>query len=169
MSSAARDIRGTRAPPGVRAVAFSQVMTSALSAAVTVCKTVSLGAEADRARGGWPRVGGWLGPHSRSSASWLAAACPSSSRRASCRRAKIIVKSVPYGRVLRMALRATLECDLPRQRTGTCKEDGERVELNVLLTVRSRERCIHSQKTSAPTAIAASKGVGPSVAASFAA
>ena len=40
MSSAARDIRGTRAPPGVRAVAFAQVMTSALSAAVTVCKTV---------------------------------------------------------------------------------------------------------------------------------
>ena len=48
---------------------------------------------------------------------------PSSSRRASCRRAKITVKSAPYGRVLRMALRATLECDLPRQNPAPIKED----------------------------------------------
>ncbi len=47
----------------------------------------------------------------------------SSSRRASCRRAKTTVKSAPCGRVLRMALRATLECDLPRQRTGIYQED----------------------------------------------
>ncbi len=52
------------------------------------------------------------------------AAGPSSSRRASCRRAKITVKSAPYDRVLRMALRATPDCDLPRQRTGTYQPDG---------------------------------------------
>src|SRR5579863_3325008 len=37
---------------------------------------------------------------------------------------KITVKSAPYGRVLRMALRATLECDLPRQDLGTYRGDG---------------------------------------------
>jgi hypothetical protein len=52
------------------------------------------------------------------------AARPSSSRRALCRRAKITVKSAPYGRVLRMALRATPDCDLPRQRSGSYQEDG---------------------------------------------
>ncbi len=40
---------------------------------------------------------------------------PSSSRRAFFRRAKITVKSARYARVLRMALRATPDCDLPRQ------------------------------------------------------
>ena len=39
MSSAARGIRGTTAPPGVRAIAFAQVMRSALVARVTACKT----------------------------------------------------------------------------------------------------------------------------------
>jgi hypothetical protein len=52
----------------------------------------------------------------------------SSSRRASCRRAKITVKSARGARVLRTALCAALECDLPRQRTGTCQEDGGRAE-----------------------------------------
>ena len=52
------------------------------------------------------------------------AAGPSSSRRAVCRRAKITVKSAPYGRVLRMALRATPDSDLPRQESGTYQEDG---------------------------------------------
>jgi hypothetical protein len=40
---------------------------------------------------------------------------PPSPRRAFCRRAKITVKSARYARVLRMALRATPDCDLPRQ------------------------------------------------------
>jgi len=40
---------------------------------------------------------------------------PSSSRRAFSRRAKITVKSARYARVLRTALRAALDCDLPRQ------------------------------------------------------
>jgi len=55
-----------------------------------------------------PAVRAWVTAPAR-------AARPSSSRRALCRRARITVKSAPYGRVLRMALRATLECDLPRQ------------------------------------------------------
>ena len=49
---------------------------------------------------------------------------PSSSRRASCRRAKITFKSARCARVLRMALRATLDTDLPRQDLGTYQEDG---------------------------------------------
>lgn len=39
MNSAARDIRGTSGPPGVGAVAFDQIMPSALVAAVVICKT----------------------------------------------------------------------------------------------------------------------------------
>jgi hypothetical protein len=49
---------------------------------------------------------------------------PSSSRRAFCRRAKITVKSARCARVLRMALRATPDCDLARQDPGKYQEDG---------------------------------------------
>ncbi len=37
---------------------------------------------------------------------------------------KITVKCARYARVLRMALRATPDCDLPRQDLGTYQEDG---------------------------------------------
>ena len=73
-----------------------------------------------------PAPAAWRSPPSRILVTAPArAAGPSSSRRALCRRAKITVKSAPYGRVLRMALRATPDCDLPRQRSGSYREDGE--------------------------------------------
>jgi hypothetical protein len=56
-------------------------------------------------------------------ASW---AGPSSTRRASCHRAKITVKGARCAHVATpMALRAILECDLPRQDLGTYQRTGE--------------------------------------------
>jgi hypothetical protein len=40
---------------------------------------------------------------------------------------KITVKCAPCGRVLWMALRAPLDCDLPRQTIGTYRQDGRKV------------------------------------------
>ena len=51
------------------------------------------------------------------------AAGPSSTRRAFSRRARSS-KCARCARVLRMALRATLDCDLPRQDLGTYPQDG---------------------------------------------
>ena len=47
------------------------------------------------------------------------------SRRAFSRRAKITVKSARYARVLRTALRAALDCDLPRQTLAPIRRTGE--------------------------------------------
>ncbi len=79
MSSAARDIRGTRAPPGVRAVAFAQVMTSALSAAVTVCKTVGSALalkQIEPAAGGPGLADGWAPTPAARPRGWLLRAHP---------------------------------------------------------------------------------------------
>src|SRR5262249_40599366 len=44
----------------------------------------------------------------------------------------------PAARVLRMALRAALDRDLPRQRPGTCREDGGEAEAFAAHASRSR-------------------------------
>jgi hypothetical protein len=49
---------------------------------------------------------------------------PPSSHRAFCRRVKITVKSARCARVLRMALRATPDCDLPRQDPAPIRRTG---------------------------------------------
>jgi hypothetical protein len=49
---------------------------------------------------------------------------PSSSRSAFCRRSVITVKTSRFARALRVALRASLECDHSRQDPGACQEDG---------------------------------------------
>jgi len=54
------------------------------------------------------------------------ASCKSgpSSRRSSVKPGKIPVKSASCARVLRMTLRATLDCDLPRHSVGAYRKDG---------------------------------------------
>jgi hypothetical protein len=69
-------------------------------------------------------------PGGRSCKSWR----PSSSRQSSCRRAKITVKCARCAHVLRMALRATLDTDLPRQDPAPIRRTGEN-------RLRQRHRC----------------------------
>jgi hypothetical protein len=58
------------------------------------------------------------GPCASASPAAARAGRPSSSRAASCRRAEITVKTARCARALAVALRASLECDLPRQDPG---------------------------------------------------
>jgi hypothetical protein len=88
---------------------------------------------------------------------------PSSSRRAFSRRAKITVKGARCARVAgAMALRATLDTDLSRQRSGTCREDGGRADSYI-----NGANPMDTSRVYRNIAIGFSQSAGPTMLASF--